>query len=264
MNKIVYICALILFIPALASAELTYEGSSTIGEIIMPGVSAAFEKKTGIKFSKIGIAGSGSGIKAVQENKTDIGGISRSLTRNEMNMRHYYCIAGYDAIVVFVNKNNPVNNLSAAAVKGIFSGRIKNWRELGGANAPIVVVTEIMAGKRATMEEFRHLAMDGSDYIVTKEIDKPADCVKHVATDINAVTFAGMAFRVDGIKAVIYDNTDPSRNNVSTGAYPLSRPLIFMTKKYPRGDIKKFFDFLLSSEGQKIIGEKIVPIKQAD
>lgn len=96
------------------------------------------------------------------------------------------------------------------------------------------------------------------------EIDKPADCVKYVGANPNTVTFAGLAFRIDGVAIIQYDRIEPSVSNVSSGAYPLSRPMIFMTKKYPRGEIKKFFDFILSAEGMKILGEKIVPVRKPE
>ena len=230
----------------------------------MPMVAPVFEKKTGIRFSRIGLKGSGAGIKTLSEDGADICGVSRSLTSDERDLKYYYLIAGYDAIVIFVNKSNRVTALSAAAVKGIFTGKIRNWKEVGGADAPIVVVTEVKGGKRATLDEFRILAMDGADYGPSMEIDKPADCVKYVGANPNTVTFAGLAFRIDGVAIIQYDRIEPSVSNVSSGAYPLSRPMIFMTKKYPRGEIKKFFDFILSAEGMKILGEKIVPVRKPE
>lgn len=113
----------------------------------MPMVAPVFEKKTGIRFSRIGLKGSGAGIKTLSEDGADICGVSRSLTSDERDLKYYYLIAGYDAIVIFVNKSNRVTALSAAAVKGIFTGKIRNWKEVGGADAPIVVVTEVKGGK---------------------------------------------------------------------------------------------------------------------
>jgi len=253
---------MLLVIGQLVEAQgLTYEGSTAIGETIMPEAAKVFEAKTKIKFDYIGGLGAGNGFKAVMEGKCDVAGVSRALKPNEKKQKPYYQIIAYDAIAVFVNKRNPVKNLSKEQVKGIFTGKIKNWKEVGGKDAEIVVVTEIKTGERATIAAFKELALDGAEFGPTKEIDKPRDCVKYVAKDENSITHASIAFKEPGTKYVIVDNVEPNVQNIRSGAYPFSRPLILVAKKLPKGNLKKFFDFILSPEGQEIVKKNFVSVK---
>ncbi|OQY27606.1 MAG: hypothetical protein B6244_10115 [Candidatus Cloacimonetes bacterium 4572_55] len=243
---------------------LSYEGSSTIGEGIMPKAATVFEEKTKIKFSSISLLGSENGFKAVVFGTVDIGGMSRALRKEELQQQPYYQIIGYDAIVIFVNGKNPVCNLSKKQVKGIFTGKITNWKEVGGNDAEIVVVTEIRCGGgRATIEIFRKMALDGADFGVTKEIDKPHDCVKYVAADENSITHASLSFDMVGVETISINNIEPSYGNVKSGSYSLSRPLILLSKELPRGAARQFFDFILTPEGQAIVSEKFMPIRSS-
>jgi phosphate transport system substrate-binding protein len=243
-------------------SDISYEGSSTIGEGFMPEAASIFFEQTGIKFSSIGLLGSGKGYAAVKEGSVDLGGLSRPLKTDEKNSNMYYQIIGYDAIVIFVNSSNPVKSLSRDQVKSIFSGKIRNWREVGGNNDQIQVVTEIIEGKRATIEEFKQLAMDGAAYGPVKEIDKPRDCVEYVSKTKNAVTFASISFKMQGLKMLNYAGSEPTLDNVSSGAYPLSRPLILVSRGYPAGELKKFYQFILSEKGQATVGEKFIPVRK--
>jgi len=254
------VLVMLLVIGQLVEAQgLTYEGSTTIGETIMPEAAKVFEAKTKIKFDYIGGLGSGNGFKAVMEGKCYVAGVSRALKPNEKKQKPYYQIIGYDAIAVFVNKRNPVKDLSKEQVKGIFTGKIKNWKEVGGKDAEIVVVTERKTG--GTITAFKELALDDAEFGPTKEIDTQNECVKYVAKDENSITHASIAFKEPGIKYVIVDNVEPNVQNIRSGSYPFSRPLILVAKKLPKGNLKKFFDFILSPEGQEIVKKNFVSVK---
>jgi phosphate transport system substrate-binding protein len=240
---------------------LTYEGSSTIGENIMPEATKAFDSKTKIKFTSIGNLGSGKGFKAVMEGKADIGGLSRALTHDEKKLKPYYQNIGYDAIAVFVNEKNQVKSLSKEQIKGIFTGKITNWKEVGGADAKIVVVTEIKTGERATIKAFKEMALDDAEFGPTKEVDKPHECVKAVSGDEFAITHASLAFKGSGVRVVTVNKVEPSPQNIRSGAYLLSRPLLLISKELPSGDKKAFFDFMLSGEGQSFVGKNFVTVK---
>jgi len=256
--------AVVIFgiMPGVAESRgLTYEGSTTIGENIIPEAVKAFEAKTKIKFDSIGGLGSGKGFKAVMEDKCDVAGVSRALTADEKKQKPYYQIIGYDAIAIFVNEKNPVKDLSREQVKGIFTGKIRNWKEVGGKDAPIEVITEIKTGGRATIAAFKELALDNAEFGPSKEIDKPHDCVKAVAQNENAITHGSLAFKEAGTKYITINKVEPDIKNVRSGAYLFSRPLLLVSKGLPKGDLKKFFDFVLSPEGQAIVGKNFVPVK---
>lgn len=246
----------------IAFAGLTYEGSSTIGENIMPDATKAFSAKSGKNFDSIGLLGSGKGFKALMEGKTQIAGLSRALTGDEKRQKPYSQIIGYDAIAVFVNVENPVKDLKKEQIKGIFTGNITNWKDVGGPNKPIVVITEILSGSdRATIKEFKEMALDGEAYGKTKEIDKPHDCVLAVEKDPWAITHASLSFKEPKVKAVSAMGVTPTNTTIQSGEYFLARPLVLATKELPAGDIKAFFDFILSPEGQAIVAKRFVPVK---
>ena len=262
IGAVVILAALSVTPVAVQAAGLTYEGSSTIGENVMPELAKAFEAKEKIKFNSIGLLGSGKGFKAAMEGKADIGGVSRPLSTEEKKKKPYYQVIAYDAIAVFINEKNTVRELSKEQLKGIFSGKITNWKQVGGRDAGIVVVTEVKSGERATLKEFRELAMDGADFGPSKEFDKPHDCVKNVAADENAITNGTIAFKMAGVKAVGINKVEPSPQNIRSGAYLLGRPLVLVSRELPKGDLSKFYEFVLSAEGQAIVGKTFVPVRQ--
>lgn len=240
---------------------LVYEGSTTIGENILPEASKAFQAKTGVKFDRIGSLGSGKGFEAAMSGLASLAGVSRPLSPAEKKQQPYFQIIGHDAIAVFVNAKNPVKNLSLEQVKGIFTGKITNWKDVGGANAPIQVITEYKGGNRGTIAAFKELALDNAAYGPSKEVDKPAWCVKAVAADPNAITHASLAFNLPGAIAASVDSVVPNAKTVQAEKYHLARPLILVTKATPTGDVKRFFDFILSPEGQQIVKKSFVPAK---
>ena len=261
-----------LALPVIASAEqLTYCGSSTIGTgILNAGAVAAFEKKTGKKFKSVEIPGSGKGIKALIEGKVELAGASRPLKDEEKKEKLAAVTIGYDAIAVFVHKSNPVKNLTKEQLKGIFTGKITNWKEVGGKNAPIVPNTEMLDGKRATLEMFQEHVMDGAPYAKFKQVDLPRDQIVELAKEENGICGVSLGLLATlgsdmraKVKAVPVKGVEPTEKNVQSGAYLISRPLLLVTKGIAKGDAKEFITFMLSPEGQALVGKNFVPVRKA-
>jgi len=270
-NKIVLmLMSIILVLPSLALAELSYSGSSTIGTgILNAGAVSAFEKKKGVKFKSVEIPGSGKGVKALIEGKVDIAGASRPLKAEEKKEKLISATIGYDAIAVFVHKNNSVKFLTKEQLKGIFTGKIKNWKEVGGKNAPIVPNTELLDGKRATIEMFQEHVMDGAAYAKFKQVDLPRDQIVELAKEENGICsvslglLATLGNDIKGkVKAIAVDSIEPTEKNVQSGAYLISRPLLLVTRGVAKGDAKDFISFMLSSEGQAIVAKNFVPVRK--
>lgn len=241
------------------TSKISYTGSSTIGDNIVPDAFPAFAQKTGVEIGTIESPGSGLGIEAVIQGKALLAGASRPLNADEEQQHLYKQVIGYDAIVVFVNKKNPVRALTKAQIKAIFTGKINNWREVGGKDAPIAVITETLSAKRATMVEFQKLAMDGGEYLSDRrEVDKPTDQVALLQEQEGGIISVSLAFDAPGIKAVSINNISPDPDNVRSGAYLFSRPLILVTAGQPQNEMADFFTFMLSSEGQAIVNKKFV------
>lgn len=254
-----------------AQDDLIYSGSSTIGMgVLNAGAQAAFEKKTGIKFKSVEMPGSGKGIQALLEGKATIAGVSRALEVEEKKQRLLGHIIGYDAIAVYVNKGNPVKNLTKEQLKKIFTGEIRNWKEVGGKDAPIEANTEIAGEKRATMLAFQEMAMDKAPYGKGfKEIDLPRDQIVDVAKNPNAICTVSIGLLAEvspdlqrRVKVLTVNGVEPNAKNIQSGAYLISRPLLLVTKGLPKGNVKKFIDFMLSKGGQEIVGKSFVPVRR--
>jgi len=242
---------------------ISYSGSSTIGQGILQvgGAIKAFREKTNIKFTSIEVVGSGKGIRALMDGKANLAGASRLLTTEEKKKGLSGHTIGYDAIAVFVHKNNPAKNLTKEQLKGIFTGKIKNWKEVGGKDAPITPNTEFLEGKRATVEVFQELVMDKAPYGKGfKEINLPKDQLIYLSSDetgICAVSFGLINVISDDvlkkIRLIAVNGILPTKANIKSGAYLISRPLLLVTRGVPKDDVKRFIDFMLSGEGQTIV-----------
>jgi phosphate transport system substrate-binding protein len=268
------LAAAVLALPAvsLAAGGLGYSGSSTIGQSILEaaGAKKAFEAKTGIKFASFEVPGSGKGVEALIAGKVTVAGASRPLKPAEKAAGVLGTVIGYDAVAVFINKDNPVKDLSKEQLKAIFTGKIKNWKEVGGKDAPIAVNTEIQGDKRATMEMFNELVMDKAPYAAGfKEIDLPRDQIVEVARNPNGIgtPSLGLLAAVSPdvrakVKAILVDGIGPTPDDIQSGAYLISRPLNLATMGPPKGDAKALIDYMLSPEGQSFVARDFVPVRK--
>jgi len=256
------LAALILGSAAAASAELSYVGSSTIGDTIIPAAAEAFARKTGVKLGSIDTQGSGQGLELVVRGAAPLAGVSRGLTFVEKQQRIYYQTIGYDAVAVYVHGSNPVTSLSKTALKGIYTGRIRNWKEVGGKDAPLVVITQIWGQKRAQMEEFRDQIMQGAAYREDRwEVDRQSDQVAALLSERRGITAVSLAVAQPGITALAIEAFPPDARSVRSGAYLLSRPLLLVTPARPDPDARRFVEFMLSAEGQAIVARKFFPVR---
>lgn len=255
-----------------AADAVRYSGSSTIGQSILEaaGARSAFERKTGTKFASFEVPGSGKGIEALLAGEANLAGASRPLKPEEKAKKILGTIIGYDAVAVFVNKDNPVNDLSKEQLKDIFTGKIKNWKQVGGKDAPISVNTETQGAKRATMEMFNELVMDKAAYGAGfKQIDLPRDQIVEVARTPNGIgtPSLGLLAAVPAdvrakVKAVAVDGIRPTPENIQSGAYLISRPLNLATIGPPTGAVKSFIEFMLSPEGQALVSKDFVAVRK--
>ena len=170
-------------------------------------------------------------------------------------------IIGYDVLGIFVHPSNPVNSLTMAQLKEIFTGRITNWKAVGGNDAPIVVFTEKLTGGRATVRAFRDMVLGKDAYGKTVELDDATDCLKELTHEKNGITVSSMSFAIPGVKVAAVNGVLPVKEKVQSGEYALKRPLVLVTRGVPEGAVKDFIDFLLSREGQAVVGKKFVPAK---
>ncbi len=268
--NLLWIAALIAS-PGLAGAQVVYGGSSTVAETVLQGGAIkGFEAKTGAKIQIADTSGTGKGLKSLAEGKLNVVGAGRVLNAEEKKAGLLGTIVGYDGLAVFVNKANPVKDLSKEQLKDLFTGKAKSWKELGGKDVKIVPMIEPLASKRATMQLVQELVNDGAQFVPgIREIDQLKDQISEVSRSEGAICIASIGFLTSAdpsvranVRAVAVDATDPSDSNIRSGAYLLSRPVLLVTKGLPGGEVKSFIDYMLSKDGQSIVEKYFVAVKK--
>jgi phosphate transport system substrate-binding protein len=242
-------------------ADLTYDGATSISRNILDEAVPAFERKAGLKFGRIDQSGGGKGLGRLFAGEVGLAGVARQLTSDELARKPFFQIIGYDALAVFVHPKNPVKGLSRAQLKAIFTGAIVNWKDAGGPNLPIVGCTERHNSGRNTLAVFQSIVLDEAPFGKVHETADPADCLAFVAATPGAVTFATVAYAVPSVRIVPVEGVEPTRTAVLDSSYLLSRPLLLVTRSAPTGPAAAFFDFMLSPEGQSIVGKKFIPAR---
>lgn len=232
-----------------APSRLLITGSSTMCPLIAE-IGRRFQELHPEVRVEVQCGGSGRGINDAREGKADIGMASRALTEKERDL--YGFPIARDGISLIVHKDNPVTSLSDAQVAGIFTGRITNWRRVGGRDAAVIVVNP---GKGySSAELFTHYFKLNYEDIKTGITagDNPIR-IRAVLDNPNAIAYtsSGEAERTAtagvAIKPLPFNNVMPTSRNVITGNYPITRPLTLVTKNLPSGRVKEFIDYCLSS-----------------
>jgi phosphate transport system substrate-binding protein len=235
-----------------------YDGATTIGFHLLPDLVPLYER-SGWRIASVGDRGTNPGIEAVRAGAADVAGVMRQLTAAEQAELRWELV-GHDALGVFVADANPVRDLSAAQLKGIFTGAIRSWRELGGPEAPVVPVTERKAGGRGTVLELRRLALGGAEFGETVEYEDAPDCLRHVAAAPAAVTAASMAMAVPGVRALSLGGVAPTAANVRAGTYPLGRPMYLVARRAASPAVEALLALLVSPEGQAVVARRFTPV----
>ncbi len=209
---------------------------------------------------KINVQGGGSslGIKSTQDGIADIGMSSRELEYSEKEGLKEYEI-GKDGIILVINNNNPVSDLSKNQLKDIFSGKIMNWKEVNGKNSEIhVICREAGSG---TLNAFESIVMGDdtkirSDAIVQSSTESVKQSVKQ---DKDAIGFISFAHMSNDVKSIKINGVIPSSETIADGSYELQRSFLFLVKGNSSGDVKEFIDWTKGSEAQRILNkEKII------
>ncbi len=202
--------------------------------------------------------GSTAGIVAVRNNAAHIGMSSRLLSSSEKDL--IPITIAKDAIAVIVNPKNPVNNLSIHQIREIFSGKIKNWAEVGGVPNPIIVITREEGS--GTRDSFQNMVM-GKDEITLEALvqDASGTIRQLVADDPNAIGYISLGLVNEKIKPLKISGIEPNIENIENGKYILVRPFLFVLKTEPQCEVKSFINFVLSKKGQQLLArEGLVPV----
>lgn len=243
-----------------AANPIVIRGSNTIGEELAPRLIADYKRTHPAVGFDLETKGTSYGTAALMVERCDIAAASRALSTNELALAkdrqlqfNQYPI-GYYTVAVIVNPANPVTNLSQAQVREIFSGTIRNWKEVGGADATIqLFVRDPISG---THIGFQELAMDKMPYALTvKTATNYSGLARAVAADAHAIGYTGLDLAGEsGVKAVAVGGIVASDAAARSGAYPYARALHLFTRQGGESPAARaFIDFIQSPAGQGIV-----------
>ena len=200
--------------------------------------------------------GSGAGIEAVTNGTADIGNSSRSLKDEEKAAGVVENVVAIDGIAVCVDPANEVADLTKEQLTNIYNGTVTNWKEVGGADEPIIVIgREAGSGTRGAFEELVDL-VDGCKY--ANELDSTGAVIAKVASTPGAIGYASLDALDDSVKALSLEGVEATAENIKAGNYFLSRPFVMATKgeiSEQNDLVQAWFDVVLGDEGQQVASE---------
>lgn len=258
--SLVLISFLLYGSPILATETIVVvKGSTTVLPIAQSCAEVFMEENPAISISVQG-GGSGVGIASLIDGTCNIANASRPIkekeiaTAQEKGVNPVETVIARDAIVLVVHPSNALAGLTLAEIKAIYTGKVSNWSEVGGADQEIIVVSRDSAS--GTFETFNELALEGEKVRADALLQASnAAVVTTVANTPGAIGYVGLGYVSKEIKALTVDEVIPSKETVNAGDYPLARSLFMYTDGKPEGAVKKFIDFVLSAEGQKLVEE---------
>ncbi len=269
MKKTILILTLfsLMAFPVFARGQkITISGSTTVLPVAQATAEIFMDQNPDINISVRG-GGSSVGIASIMAGSADIGNASRHIKTKEITsarengINPYEIVVANDGIAVVLHKDNPIKNLTVQQVKDIYTGKISNWKDLGGPSMPIVVISRDVSS--GTFEVFNELVLSGSKAIDgALMLASNNAVVSTIASTPGAIGYAGLGYVTETVKAVTIDNVMPSKQTIQNKSYPISRTLHMYTNGAPKGLVKQYIDFVLSAEGQKIVeGQGFISVK---
>lgn len=272
MNRLKLLCLfvlglLILAQTSLAASTIVVKGSTTVLPIVQAQAEAYMKAHPGVNISLSG-GGSGDGVKALIDQSTNIANSSRELKPEEITLANkngvnpvLHAIA-IDAIVPIVHPKNRVQNLTIDQLSQIYQGNIRNWKEVGGDDLAIVVVSRDSSS--GTFESWGHLVLHGAKVTPRAQMQASSGAiVQAVSKNKYAIGYIGIGYVNKTVNPLKVNGVAATAANALSKAYPVARPLYMVTAGEPRGDTAGFIKFVLSKEGQKIVEKTgFVPLKK--
>lgn len=261
--------ALCLAGPAAAGAEgIVISGSTTVLPIMQKAVEAYLKLHPDLEIS-LTASGSGDGIKAIMDGTANLAMSSREMKDSELekakdkNVNLNPMAIATDAILPIVNPANTVPGVTKAQLKAIYTGEITNWKELGGADAPIVVVSRDSSS--GTYEAWGELVLDKARVTPKALLQASSGAVlQFVSQNKNAIGYDSFGYVNSSVKGLPVDGVAGDPETIDSGKYPITRKLWVIAGENPGADVAAFLDFLIKTkEVRNIISScGAVPVKQ--
>ncbi len=265
-SRIGIVCAALLASAALQAGDITVKGSDTLVILAQKWAERYMGKHTEVKIQVTG-GGSGTGFAALQNNTTDLANASRKIKAKETEA----CIKAFgkrpteykvalDGLSVYVNADNPIEQLSVEELDGIFSGKITNWKDLGGSDSTIVVYSR--ENSSGTYEFFKEHVLKGKDFLASAQtMPGTAAVLQAVGKDTQGIGYGGAAYGAGAKHLKISPKkgekpVDPTEETVLDGSYPIWRYLyIYVNPALDKGEVGAYLNWIRSDDGQSIVKE---------
>lgn len=258
------LAAALAFAGPARAGNITVKGSDTLVVLAQKWAEAYMSRHPDTKIQVTG-GGTGTGFAALQNKTTDLCNASRKIKPGEQAN----CIKAFgrrpteykvclDGLSLYVSADNPVKELTLAQLADIFTGKTRNWKEVGGADAPIVVYSR--ENSSGTYEFFKEHVLQGKDFAVgAQTMPGTAAVLQAVAKDKNGIGYGGAAYGAGARHLRVKQDAaspaiEPTEENVLRGAYPISRYLfVYVNPALDKGEVAKYLAWIRSDEGQKVV-----------
>ncbi len=243
-----------------SAGTIRMDGSTTVLPIAQKLVEAYMKEHPEVNISVSG-GGSGNGIKALIDGTTNIANSSRFMKDEEVKLAFEkgvypvpFAIA-YDCIVPVVHPDNPLTDISMAQLKAIYMGEIKNWKEVGGPDREIVVISRDTSS--GTYEVWEEKVMKKERVYAGALLQASSGAVAQaVSKNKNALGYLGIGYVDKSVKALTVNGIQGNEETALSGKFPVSRALFMFTQGWPSGDILNFINYVLNPQkGQKFVHE---------
>jgi phosphate transport system substrate-binding protein len=259
LTALVALLVLSVSAAAWADGKIDVQGSTTVLPIMQKEVEAFMAANKGVEISVSG-GGSGNGIKAIIDKTTDLAMASRAMkdkelaTAKEKGGNPVQHVIAVDAILPIVNPANPVTGLTSDQLKAIYAGEVKNWKDVGGLDKPIVVISRDTSS--GTYETWEEKILKGAKVAPSALLQASSGAViQTVSKNPNAIGYDGIGYVDKSVKALKVDGIEGTEDTAKSGKYPVARELYVYTNGEPKGDVKKLIEFILSDKGQALVKE---------
>jgi phosphate transport system substrate-binding protein len=247
--------------------KIVMDGSTTVGPIAKAFAGYYMDKHPGVNIT-ISESGSGNGAKSLINGACDIGNMSRPMKKSEKDaaqsagVNPVEHIVAMDGIAVVVHESNPVQGLTIEQIRDVYTGKLTNWKELGGPDLPIVVISRDT--NSGTYETFESLVMKKEKMAgKTEYVGSNGAIRQRVLSTPSAIGYVGLAFR-EGVKPIKVNGSEATPETVAAMTYPIARPLYMYTNGRPKQGthLHDFITLGATPEGKKIIeATGFVPVK---
>jgi phosphate transport system substrate-binding protein len=264
MKRWSVLAGMVLLAGTVQAANITMKGSDTMVVLAQKWAEVYMQKNSDAKIQVNG-GGSGTGFAALQNQQTDLANASRKIKPKEIEACYKafkarpteYKVA-LDGLSVYVHESNPIKELSLEQLRSIFTGKIRNWKEVGGQDLPITLYSR--ENSSGTYEFFKENVLSGQDFAASAQaMPGTAVLLQSVARDPKAIGYGGAAYGQGAKHIRVSKETggqaiEPTEENILNQKYPIWRYLyIYVNPALDKGDVKKFLTWIRSAEGQALV-----------